>query len=141
VVRRDAGGWESTAAVVFDEIALLSRVMAHLPHAQPFAMVAADGRVLAANRPLLEVLGCGQDELVGRPWTRFLPRWNVRPRPGGDVACFETWLATSGGRRRAHLLVDAIGVADAPAAYAVFVTPLPGGRLEGQRLRLGAVPA
>lgn len=136
---RDAGGCEPTSAIVFEEMAVLSRVMAHLPHVQPFALVAADGRVLAANRPLLELLGCAEHELVGQPWRRYLPGWGVRPRPGAELACFEEWLLTRrAGSRRAHLLVDAVGAPDSPTAYAVFVTGLSDGGAARERPRLGA---
>ena len=70
---------------------MLLRVVSHLPHVQPFVVVSADGRVLAANRPLMELVGCGPKDLIGAAWSSMLPAWErgkrlrTRPAPRGGM--------------------------------------------------------
>lgn len=139
------GVWRSEAAerpvppaAVFEEMTILARVLAHLPHMQPFALVAPDGRVLAANRPLFDLLGCDESALVGKPWRTFMPSWPSRDALPADAALFCDWLdpAGQGSRRRAHLLVDPVGTPGDPVAYALFVSGVedePGARLRPAR--------
>jgi len=120
-------GMRTTAEAVFEELTALARVMAHLPHPQPFAAVSADGWVLAANRPMVELLGCHDGELVGSPWSVFLPAWDERahPLPTEGVQCFESWLQSPwrpDDVAWVHIVADPVGGDIGPHAYAVFVT-------------------
>jgi PAS domain-containing protein len=120
-------GTRTAAEAVFEELTALARVMAHLPHAQPFAAVSADGWVLAANRPMVELLGCQERELVGSPWSVFLPAWDERahPLPTEGVQCFESVLQSPwrpDDVAWVHVVADPVGGDVGPHAYAVFVT-------------------
>lgn len=85
-----AGGWrrhmdvEATAAVR-DELRRVSAMLADDVEPRPFAIVAGDdGRVLAGNRPLFELLGCHRPDLLGAPWTDAMPEPELR----GADECF-----------------------------------------------------
>jgi PAS domain-containing protein len=106
---------------------LLTRVVGHLPHPQPLAIVSSDGWVLAANRPLLEVLGCGEREVVGAPWALFLPAWATRDHLGDRLECFEAWLVTPRQGRKVwvHVLADPLCEEAVAQAHAVFLTVQP----------------
>src|SRR5450759_5998813 len=47
------------------QIRRLVEVLGYLPHLQPLGVVTADAVLLAANQPLLDLLGVGGDELLG----------------------------------------------------------------------------
>ncbi len=54
---------------------------------RPFAVVDRRGRVLAGNRPLLELLGRDEQDVLGTAWDQVMPDWRelVAPwtvRPG-----------------------------------------------------------
>ena len=120
-------GIRTAAEAVFDELTALTRVMAHLPHPQPFAAVSADGWILAANRPMAEMLGCHEHDLVGSPWSIFLPAWDERAHtlPTEGVQCFESYLQSPwrpDGLAWVHVVADPVGGDIGPHAYAVFVT-------------------
>jgi PAS domain-containing protein len=120
-------GMRTAAEAVFEELTVLARVMAHLPHPQPFAAVSADGWVLAANRPMVELLGCQECELVGSPWSIFLPAWDERahPLPPEGAQCFESWIQSPwrpDDVEWVHVVADPVGADVGPHAYAVFVT-------------------
>jgi PAS domain-containing protein len=124
---RAGTGMRSAAEAVYEELTVLARVTAHLPHPQPFAAVSADGWVLAANRPMVELLGCGERELVGSPWSVFLPSWDERahPLPDEGVQCFESWIQSPwrpDDVEWVHVVADPVGGDTGLHAYAVFVT-------------------
>jgi PAS domain-containing protein len=80
--RRESG---PLPAAVYAELGRLSDKLASDRHWQPFVVVGRDGRVLAANRPLLELLGRGEVELLGSSWDAVMPSWReVIGRWSGD---------------------------------------------------------
>ena len=73
-------------------------VLGHLPLEQPLAVVADAGKTVAANAPLLRLLGA-DPSIVGQMWSRVMPAWPDRARTfrrdGEQV--FEEHLNGSGG--------------------------------------------
>jgi PAS domain-containing protein len=83
-LRREPGRRRLPAAV-YAELGRLSDKLAEERHWQPFVVVGRDGRVLAANRPMLELLGRGEAELLGSSWDVVMPLWReVIGRWSGD---------------------------------------------------------
>ena len=72
------------AAAVFAELERLGDLLARPGGLQPFALVAVDGRLVAANRPLFELLGCDESELLGSCWARVMPAWATGTHPDGS---------------------------------------------------------
>jgi PAS domain-containing protein len=54
-------------------------VLGHLPLEQPLAVVADSGKTVAANAPLLRLLGA-EPGIVGQMWSRVMPAWPDRAR-------------------------------------------------------------
>ncbi len=54
-------------------------VLGHLPLEQPLAVVADAGKTVAANAPLLRLLGADPG-IVGQMWSRVMPAWPERSR-------------------------------------------------------------
>ena len=128
---------------------MLLRVVSHLPHAQPFVVVSADGRVLAANRPLMELVGCGPKDLIGAVWSSMLPAWagHGERGPHRGVECFEgrlLWPRRPGRPPWVHVVADPMGEGADAGAYALFLTLLPRDGLAeigaGHRRRLAPAP-
>lgn len=78
---------EATAAVL-DELTRLSGLLAEDAGPRPFAVVADDDRVLAGNRPLFELLGCHEPDILGGAWSLVMPEWRER----GAAECLRTRL-------------------------------------------------
>ena len=55
-------------------------VLGHLPMEQPLAVVADAGKTVAANAPLLRLLGGADPSIVGQMWSRVMPAWPERAR-------------------------------------------------------------
>ena len=53
-------------------------IVGYLPYPQPMAVVTADGVLLAANQPLLDLLRASRDELLDDDWDDYLPGWTER---------------------------------------------------------------
>jgi len=49
-----------------------------MPREQLFAVVTADGVVLAANRPLLDLAGRPAEDLLESDWAEAMPGWDER---------------------------------------------------------------
>jgi PAS domain S-box-containing protein len=113
----------------------LVEVVGYLPHPQPLGVITADAVLLAANRPLLDLLGAGGEEQLGADWDDFMPGWSERVGgapgmpPQERTLAFEDYLLTE---RVDPVWVRAVacpvftpGVGDDPeealAAWAVFV--------------------
>jgi len=120
----------------------LIEVLGCLPHLQPLGVVTADAVLLAANQPLLDLLGADGDELLGADWADVMPGWEERLR-GWDAEnaeeprthTFEEHVVGAGGREVwAHVvatplvtegaLAGGAGADEAPAlaAWTVFVS-------------------
>jgi putative nucleotidyltransferase with HDIG domain len=72
-----------------------------LPHHQALGVVSADGIVLAANRPLLDMLGAEPDDVLDADWDEFMPSWAAQTG-GGDgempaTRAFDTHLQSYAG--------------------------------------------
>jgi PAS domain-containing protein len=80
-------------------IETIFEVLGHLPLEQPLAVVSDAGKTVAANAPLLRLLGGAEPSLVGQMWSRVMPAWPERARSfrreGEQV--FEEHLVGSGG--------------------------------------------
>jgi PAS domain S-box-containing protein len=82
----------------------LVEVVGYLPREQPLGVVTADAVLLAANRPLLDLLGASRDEQLGSDWDDFMPGWSSHTGRRGDRAeafctrAFEDYLLPVGGR-------------------------------------------
>jgi hypothetical protein len=66
------------AAAVFAQLQKLGDHVARPEGLQPFGVVAGDGRLVAANRPLFDLLGCDEGDLLGSRWERTMPAWGSR---------------------------------------------------------------
>jgi PAS domain S-box-containing protein len=62
------------------QIRRLVEVLGYLPQLQPLGVVTADAVLLAANQPLLDLLGAGGDDLLGADWADVMPGWEERVR-------------------------------------------------------------
>lgn len=74
-------------------------VLGHLPMEQPLAVVADAGKTVAANAPLLRLLGGADPAMVGQMWSRVMPAWPERARSfrrSGEQV-FEDQLLGAGG--------------------------------------------
>jgi len=142
---------------VREQIRRLVEVLGYLPHLQPLGVVTADAVLLAANQPLLDLLGAGGDELLGADWADVMPGWEERVR-GWDAEgaeeprthTFEEHVVGAGGLELwAHVVATPVvtegaeggerGVTDAApalAAWTLFLSDcspeLPDG-VEGRR--------
>jgi len=65
---------------VRQRIEIVFEVLSHLPLAQPVAVISDGGKTIAANQPLLDLIGCPHQELVGRMWSTFMQGWPDRAR-------------------------------------------------------------
>jgi PAS domain-containing protein len=135
--RREPGQRRLPAAV-YAELGRLSDKLAEKKNWQPFVVVGRDGRVLAANRPLLELLGRGEAELLGSSWDAVMPSWReVVGRSSGNQHVvrlyprrFNTPLYISSGSGRTSV-VDAATIVHPvsfdsrePVAFTFLLSPL-----------------
>jgi len=113
-------------------------VLGYVPHQQPLAVVTADGVLLAANHPLLDLVGCSADDLLESDWTDLMPGWDERAARWAeadepDTHTFDAHLCCAGPLKRwTHvvavpvLAVDAVipglQAPTALAAWTVFVS-------------------
>ena len=127
-----------TGRVPRDVRAQIRRLVEALGYLQPLGVVTADAVLLAANQPLLDLLGAGGDELLGADWADVMPGWEERVRGwnGGGVEeprthTFEEHLVGAGGRELwAHVVATPVvtegaeggerGVTDAAPALAAW---------------------
>ncbi len=82
----------------------LVEVIGYLPYRQPMGVITADAVLLAANRPLLDLLGATGDELLDADWDDYMPGWSERvgasdAAPGAEprTLVFEEYLLTKAG--------------------------------------------
>lgn len=66
------------AAAVFLELQRLGGSVLQDSRPRPFAVVAADDRLVAGNRPLFELLGCHESDLLGTAWPLVMETWGDR---------------------------------------------------------------
>jgi len=66
------------AAAVFLELQRLGASVLQDSRPRPFAVVAADDRLVAGNRPLFELLGCHESDLLGTAWPQVMEAWSDR---------------------------------------------------------------
>lgn len=66
------------AAAVFLELQRLGASVLQDSRPRPFAVVAADDRLVAGNRPLFELLGCHESDLLGTAWPLVMETWGER---------------------------------------------------------------
>ena len=93
-----------TGRVPRDVRAQIRRLVEALGYLQPLGVVTADAVLLAANQPLLDLLGARGDEPLGADWADVMPRWEERVRgwdEDGDEAprthTFEEHVVCAGG--------------------------------------------
>ena len=121
------------------QIRRLVEVLGCLPHVQPLGVVTADAVLLAANQPLLDLLGAGGDELLGADWVDVMPGWEERVRGWDEegageprTRAFEEHVVGEDGRELwAHVVATPVvtaggeaGVGDGPAlaAWTLFIS-------------------
>jgi PAS domain-containing protein len=98
------------------QIRRLVEVLGYLPHLQPLGVVTADAVLLAANQPLLDLLGAAGDELLGADWADVMPSWEERVR---------SWDAEDCEKPRTHTFGDHVVCAGGREAWAhVVATPV-----------------
>lgn len=90
---------------VRSQIRKVVEVLGYLPHEQPLAVVTADGVLLAANRPLLDLVGSSAADLLESDWVDLMPGWDQRAarwaeadEPGTHT--FEAHLCCAGAVKR-----------------------------------------
>lgn len=112
-------------------------VLGYVSHEQPLAVVTADGITLAANAPLLDLVGWPADDLLESDWADLMPCWHQRTSSwdeagAPDTHAFDAHLCCAGARRRwAHVVAVPVTVEEevstglesplALAAWTVFV--------------------
>ena len=87
------------------QIRRIIEVLGYIPHEQPLAVITADGVVLAANLPLLDLVGCHEDDLLESEWSDLMPGWDERASRWAeadlpDTHTFEAHLCCGGSARR-----------------------------------------
>ncbi len=87
------------------QIRTVVQVLGCIPHKQPLAVVTADGVLLAANRPLLDLVGCAADDLLESDWADLMPGWDERAALWAeaeepDTHTFDAHVVCAGGLRR-----------------------------------------
>ena len=117
------------AAAVFGELSRLGPLVSAGDRRRPFAVVAADGRVVAGNRPLFELLGCPESDLLGSSWSNVMPVWEGLGADGSGMSCTAFLLPPAGDARgtrlQARLSAHPVHARDgAVVAHTVFVLPL-----------------
>ena len=139
------------------QIRKLIEILGYLPHVQPLGVVTADAVLLAANRPLLDLLGAVGDELLGLDWPDLMPGWEQRaldwereeePR----THTFEDYVCAAAGERCwVHVVAspvltdggpsvaDARGGAPALAAWTLFISDRTPHRRSDEDRRRGEV--
>ncbi len=122
---------QGLSGVVYRELRALGTALAHMPEVQPFAIVSTDGRVLAGNRPLLELLGCGSVRLLGSSWGEIMPAWQAiarsQKRSRASVLVVPLGSCSSASRVSADVAVRPLrGMGEAVVAYTVLLTPADG---------------
>ncbi len=123
--RRGMGG--QTSAAVLLELKRLGVRLSEPRGMQAVAVVATDGRLVAGNRPLFEMLGCDGNDLLGTPWTDTMPTWEI----GQDMSAplrFEACLCPPLCRKRkmtvpANVCVCPVKDGDRVVAHTVLLTP------------------
>ena len=120
------------AAAVYGELSRLAPLVSTGDRPRPFAVVAADGRVVAGNRPLFELLGCPEHDLLGSSWSSIMPMWEGVGADCAGMSCTAFLLPpagdTRGARLPARLTAHPVHARDgAVVAHTVFVLPS-GGR-------------
>jgi len=105
------------AAAVFAELERLGPHLARPEGLQPFAVVAGDGRLVAANRPLCELLGCNG----------IMPTWESEPHPDRPQRLEATLLPPLRTDLRSlvptHAWVHPVADADGVVAHTLLLTP------------------
>ena len=129
---------------VRDQIQGLVEVVSHLPGAQPFGVITADGVVLCANEPLLRLLRAQAADLLETVWDDLMPEWQTHARGihGAESARTRTFdeyvRCWDGERRRVHVVASPVfsetGDGPALAAWALFLNR-PSARGEGRAAR------
>jgi len=117
------------AAAVFRELSRLGPLVSAVDRPRPFAVIAGDGRVVAGNRPLFELLGCPESDLLGMSWSTVMPIWEGVGVNGSDMSCTAFLLPPAGERRGtrvpARLTAHPVYAGDGDVvAHTVFVMPL-----------------
>ena len=121
------------------QIRKVVEVLGYIPHKQPLAVVTADGVLLAANRPLLDLVGCPDEDLLECEWADLMLGWDERAsrwaeadEPGTHT--FEAHLCCADAVKRwTHVVaVPVMAVDDVPAG---LVGARRAGRLDGVRER------
>jgi hypothetical protein len=115
------------AAAVFAELQKLGDHVARPQGLQPFAVVAGDGRLVAANRPLFELLGCEEGDLLGSRWARTMPAWGSRAHSDApdqfDACLYPPFRDDLGSLVPAHAWVHPVADADGVLAHTFLLTP------------------
>ena len=119
------------------QIRRIVEVLGYIPHEQPLAVITADGVVLAANRPFLDLVGCPEDDLLECEWSDLMPGWDERAARWAeadlpDTHTFEAHLCCAGPARRWTRVVAVpvvaedceprVGVPATLAAWTLFVS-------------------
>lgn len=120
------------------QIRRLVEVLGYLPHVQPLCILTPDSVLLAANEPLLDLLGTSGDELLGGDWSDVMPAWEGRVRGWDDgeprTHTFEDRVLPAGGRELwTHVVASPVLTEGGPrpqasdggpslAAWALFVS-------------------
>jgi PAS domain-containing protein len=105
---------------------IVFEVLSHVPLQQPVAVLAGDGRTVAVNVALLDLLGGVADDYLERDWSSVMPAWPRRAtlfRPGGQVL-EESLMLSSGDSVWARVSVGPVarpGGADL-LGYVLFVS-------------------
>lgn len=69
------GGVPDTVRV---RVRQMVEVVGYLPYPQPLGVITGDGVVLAANQPLLDLIGARDHEPLEADWDDFMPGWTAR---------------------------------------------------------------
>ena len=122
------------------QIRKLIEVLGYLPHVQPLGVVTSDAVLLAANRPLLDLLGAMGDEVLGLDWSELMPGWEPRAAEWDGEAeqrthTFEDYVCGPDDERRwVHVVASPVltdggpsshgrgGGAPALAAWTLFIS-------------------
>jgi PAS domain S-box-containing protein len=115
-------------------------VLGSMSREQLLAVVTADGVVLAANRPLLDLVGRPADDLLESDWAEVMPGWDERVAPWAvvdepDCHAFAARFVRADGEERwmrvvavpvmaVEATLPGIEASAALAAWTVFVSEL-----------------
>lgn len=120
------------AEAVFAELRRLGVVMSACDRPRPFAVVAGDGRLVAGNRPLFELLGRPEADVLGTAWSSHVPRWTAPDGPTAEEDVVEMLVSAarerSGRPVAAKMTAHPVRAQDGDVvAHTVFVLPLDDG--------------